>query len=438
MVLTVIVTQLYTQKYISPYVFCYGKFVTKVSSWIGDQSQPDEDHKMAANMGLRYVLTLCGMVDIVVPYLCKRQVQTSRNFLGGYYTSLLLRIRFTRSRGGFLLRQLKHGIINKIRPPVSPFLELPYEVREQIYRLVCTPDQHHKVTGTLNVLLINKQIHDEAKAFFDRIPHTIQIGDITKHKANTLEFMGLPRLTNLSDTLDWHLSSLQHLVLVVSICGISTMTPDCFDVLIAHNGKEQWRNLKRLIGIWPELRTEPLSTIRLDLQPSSYNPAHKTYRADFIRVIRNFKRTRVWTETGDGDCSQRRHNTSKLLPLVRAFNQGRRNWVVESSVDNNLIVRYTTHMLSRCSVGGEEEEEKFEEEKMRWSIVPTDDTTRSDNSVWPEWTGKEEKYIHEKMVPRVRESEAEYECRECLAVFDKPGELREHVRRTRERLMVRT
>lgn len=423
------------------------------------KSQPDggAGSKMAANVGLRYVLTICGMVDLVVPFLFKRRVDTTKLLLGGYYTSLLLRIRFTKSRGGFLLRRLKHGIINSIRPPISPFLELPYEVREQIYKEMCQVDHEGKATGILSLLLINKQIHEEAKPVFDQVPHTIHIGDLEKHKSGTIEYMGLPYLITINESLDWHLSSLKHLILVVSICGISTMTPDCFDVLIAHNGKEQWRNLKRLIGIWPELRTDPLTTIRLDLQPSTYNPSHKTYRADFIRVIRNFKRTRVWAETLDGDCTHHtsksaQKNASKILPLVRAFNQGRRNWVTESSVDNNLIVRYDKHILSLSTpkpvsatnepmdlaefLASEKAQDQYEKEKRRWSVIPTDDTTRSDNSVWPEWTGKEEKYIHEKMVLRQRDCDEEYECKECLAVFDRPGELKEHLRRGRERLPV--
>lgn len=291
-----------------------------------------------------------------------------------------------------------------------------------------------RLGGVTNVLLINKQIYQEAKPLFDGIEHMICIGDAEKHKAGSIEFMGLPRIVHVEDNIEWHMASLKSLVLQVSICGIGSMTPDVFDVHIAHNGKDQWRNLKRLIGIWPETREVPLESICLDLRLSTNRSYRKTYRADFIRIIRNFKRTKVWAETGD--CSVRKRNQSFLLPLVKAFNQGRRNWLKESDVENNLIVRYDKHMLSRNVIettAGEDEAEKIEAECQKWSIVPTDDTSRSDNAVWPEWTGKEEKYIHDKMIPRVRESEDEYECRECLAVFDKPGELRRHVARGRQR-----
>ena len=386
---------------------------------------------MATTVGLRIALTLFGMIDLVIPNLYGSKLERHQRLAKCCLSNLLIRIQLTRSKSRFLLRQLKHGVINTIRPPRSALLELPGEIRYQIWQAVCTPGVDGRLPGILNLMLINTQIHSEALPLFDQVEHTIKIGDTERYKAGSIEFMGLPRLMKIDESLTWHMASLKHLVLVVSVCGIGIMTPDCFDVLIAHNGKEQWRNLKRLIGIWPETREVPLDTVRLDLHKSGYNPKHKTYRADFIRLIRNFKRTRVWAETGD--CSKRKGNASILLPLVKAFNQGRRNWLEQSNADNNLIVRYDTHILGKgpLAAAQEDDPEKAEEERRRWSIVPTDDTSRSDSAVWPEWSGKEEKYIHDKMIPR--EKECEYECRECLAAFDKPGELRHHFVRGRAR-----
>lgn len=190
--------------------------------------------------------------------------------------------------------------------------------------------------------------------------------------------------------------------------------------------------MKKLIGIWPEIREIPLESVRLDLKRSKYPSGEKLYRADLIRVIRNFKRTRVWAETGC--CSDAKTNTSKLLPLVKAFNQGRRNWVQESNVDNNLIVKYDQHVLSKRAMHTDgKDKEDFNAEQEKWSVIPKNDTSRSDNSVWPEWTGKEEKYIHDKMIPRQRDRDDEWECKECLAVFDTPGELKAHCARGRRR-----
>lgn len=385
-----------------------------------------------ASVGLRLALTIHGMFDVVLPYFFLRSKTSIRLSFDKRLHSVLLRIRRTGIRTHRSLARLKHSILERFVTPKRLFLDLPYELRERIYQATCMPDADGRINGALNLLLINRQIYHEAKPVFDKIEHRISIGDLERHKLGSVEFMGLPRLMKMEECFEWHMSSLKYLVLEVSVCSIGSMTPDCFDVYIAHNGKEQWRNLKQLIGIWPETRETPLESVRLDLKHSDYDTSKKMYRADFIRVIRNFKRTQVWAETGN--CSSRKGNKSKLLPLVRAFNQGRRNWLKDSTVDNNLIVRYEKQILPERAIEVDEKEEwKAEGERQRWSIVPIDDTSRSDNSIWPEWTGKEEKYIHDKMIPRARDREDEWECRECLAVFDRPGDLRKHVSRGRSR-----
>lgn len=398
-------------------------------------------------MGLRLILTWCGFIQLIVPQVLDLHIESSQLLLTNYVSSLKLwrdstivsykiRITRTRRRSQFLLRRAKDGIINSVSPPTSQLLDLPGELREQIYQWACTPEPDGRLPGVQHLLLVNKQLYREAKPFFDAIEHTITIGDLERYKAGTVEFMGIPHILAIhdkiidqpTDTFDWHIPSLRHLVLNLKICGIGTMTPDCFDVYIAHNGKEQWRNLKRLIGIWPELRETPLESVRLDLSLSEYDPCQKKYRADLIRVIRNFKRTKVWAEAADGDCSTRKGNRSVLLPLVKAFNQGRRNWESESDVENNLIVRYDEHILSTSAIDLDYlcDGETLEEVRQKWSVQPVEDTSRSDNSVWSEWTGKEERYIYEKMVRREREDNREWECRECLAIFDKPKELKAH------------
>jgi len=317
---------------------------------------------------------------------------------------------------------------------------MPREVRDHIYRWVHTPhiDGHPQVV--LNLLLINRQIYHEVKPLVDTIEHTITIGDLERFKAGTIEYVGTPQTIRVEGRLEWHMASLKHLVLNLKICGIAGMTPDCFDVWVGHNSKEQWRSLRRLIGIWPDIRAVPLESVRLDVAISEgATTERKKYRADLIRVIRNFKRTKVWAETADGDCSTHRGNRSLLLPLVKAFNQGRRYWDTESDIDNNLIVRYDTHILSTKAIvvdkddDEKSEEEKIEEVRLKWSVQPVEDTSRSDNSVWPEWTGKEEAYICEKMIRREREHDREWECGECLAVFDKPRELKAHIARGKGR-----
>ncbi|KAK5076535.1 hypothetical protein LTR64_005985 [Lithohypha guttulata] len=390
---------------------------------------------MAATLGLRWALTVYGMIDLVVPYLLGRELNARRLSFNRRVGDMLLRTRFTRSRGRFLLRRLKHGIINTVRPPKSPLLSLPYEIREQIYRAMCTSESDGRVIGLMNLLLIDKQIYLETLPIIDQIEHVIRMGDLQGYEVSDVEFMGLPKILKLEKSFDWHMASLKHLVLEVAICGIGSMTPDCFDVNISHNAKDQWRNLKRLIGIWPEIREEPLTSIRIDLRMSECSSKCKTYRADFIRVIRNFKRTKVWAETGD--CAVHRGNRSLLLPLARAFNQGRRNWVKQSNVGNNLIVNYDSQVLKNhaAEAGSEgDQAEKFKKQRAKWSVMPTADTSRSNSAVWPEWTGKEEKYIEDKMLQRTRDCDDEYECRECLAVFDKPRDLRQHIARGRQRV----
>lgn len=389
---------------------------------------------MPAQVGLRLVLTICGFLDFIIPHTFSCHLGDRKQRLDEFYSHLQLRLKHTRQRSRVLLIRAKKNIIKKLCPATSPLLSLPAETRLNIYEWVCTPQPDGTVPNAHHLLLINRQIYLEAAQIFDCIEHKIRIGDLERYNSDSIEFMGLPRLTKIDEKLDWHMTSLKHLALEVSICGIGKMTPDCFDVYIAHNGKEQWRNLKRLIGIWPHPREVPLQSVRLELRVSDYDPKNKQYRADFIRVIRNFKRTKVWAETGD--CSQHKCNTSMLLPLVRAFNQGRRNWEKESDSENNLIVRYDKQMLKKSPAAAEEgdEEEEYQAARQRWSIVPTADTSRSDNSVWPEWTGKEEKYISEKMINRGRtELDQEIECPECLACFDRPWEMKDHVRRGRWR-----
>lgn len=388
---------------------------------------------MAARRGLRLALTIFGVVEVIIPSLIFRKAHSLNRTIDVFSSSISLRIKFTRSRARFLLRRAKHGVLNYFSPPQSPLLNLPGEVRMNIWHCICQPEQRGRLSGVTNTLLVNKQIYSELKPVLDEVEHVISIGDLVKYRKDTVEFMGLPRIIRVDDVLQWHTASLKHLALQVNICGIGTMTPDCFDVYIAHNGKEQWRNLKGLIGIWPHTREVPLETVRLYLKASEYDSKWRTYRADFIRVIRNFKRTRVWAETGD--CAVHKGNKSMLLPLVKAFNQGRRNWLEESTEDNNLIVRYNQQILSKSAMDAEEgEDEKFQAERLKWSVMPTSDTSRSENSVWPEWTGKEEKYIRDKMKLREKlPGSREWECRECFAVFDTPGERNEHVARGRSR-----
>lgn len=400
---------------------------------------------MAHRVGLKLALTIYGLCDVVVPAILAHQypdLWLTKRFNGlllRYYATLRPGTNFsqslknTKTKAWLLLRDLKYRVENCLFRPKRPLLELPAEIREQIYKAVCAQDVYGMVgNGVLHLLLINKQIYNEAKPIFDEMEHRVQIGDVDKYHSDDLRYWGFPQTMvpkAVDKPLHWAMSNVKHLVLEVGICNIGEMTPDRFDVILAHNAKEQWRNLKKLIGIWPEIRDIPLQTVRLDLKVSRYPAGEKLYRADLIRVIRNFKRTQVWAETGD--CSNERSNTSKLLPLTRAFNQGRRNWVHESDVDNNLIVRYDSHMLSKRAMRQADEDEaklreSFDLESEKWSIIPKNDTSRSDNSVWPEWTGKEERYIFDKMVPRERANDREWECCECLAVFDKPGQLRAH------------
>ncbi|KAK5092992.1 hypothetical protein LTR70_000541 [Exophiala xenobiotica] len=405
---------------------------------------------MATTNGLRLALTFCGFIQHILPQVLTQNVDNSRLVLNGYLTNLRLqrdnyltkcrlRIVIAGRQGQYLLRRTKDRIINQISPPKSRLLQMPREVRDHIYRLVVTPQTDGYSPAVLHLLLTNKQICHEVKPFVDAIEHTITIGDLERFKAGTIEYMGVPKTIRVGGELDWHMASLKHLVLNLKVCGIAKMTPDCFDVSIAPNGKEQWRNLKRLIGIWPEIRHTPLESVRLDVAVSGQTTERKTYRVDLIRVIRNFKRTKVWAETADGDCSAHRGNRSLLLPLVKAFNQGRRNWDTESDIDNNLIVRYDAHILSaRAVVVDKSDDEKSEEEQVeavrnQWSVQPVNDTSRSDNSVWPEWTGKEEVYIREKMVRREREHDRGWECHQCLAVFDRPLELKAHIARGKRR-----
>lgn len=400
---------------------------------------------MAHNVGLRIVLTVYGFFDVIAPTVLSQQipgtwVTKSLNAALLRYSSttprrrdeLLKRLRHTQTRAWLLFRDLKYRVTDFLFTPKRPLLDLPGELREEVYKAVCAQDDRGAVGhGVLHILLINKQIYREAKPIFDQIEHRVQIGDLDKFSNNDSRYWGYPQTIipkAPEEVFTWDISNLKHLVLDVGICGIGEMTPDRFDVILSHNAKEQWRNLKKLIGIWPEIREIPLESVRLDLKLSRYPSGEKLYRADLIRVIRNFKRTKVWAETGN--CSGGKSNTSKLLPLVRAFNQGRRNWVEESDIDNNLIVRYDQHVLSKRAVETDEKgKEVFETELEKWSVVPKNDTSRSDNSVWPEWTGKEEKYIHDKMIARQRDRDDEWECQECLAVFDTPGDLRSHCAR---------
>ena len=401
---------------------------------------------MATTIGLRCLtlaLTFCGFIQLILPHALNERVDRTKVLLidhltnlrlqrDNYLTRCRLRVFVTGRRGQYLLRLSKDYIINHISPPKSRLLRLPRELRDPIYHLLCTPRDDGSLPASLNVLLINKQIYSEAELVFNAIEHTITIGDLERFQFGTIEYMGTPRTIQIEGGLDWHMSSLKHLVLNLKVCKLSTMTLDCFDVYIAHNGKQQWRNLKRLIGIWPELRDTPLESVRIDLAMSEQAEFEKKYLADLIRVIRNFKRTKIWAETADGDCSKRGENRSVLLPLVKAFNQGRRNWDTESSADNNLLVRYDEHILSERAMDSndEEAEERAEEVRLKWSVRPTNDTSRSANSVWPEWSGKEEQYISQKMIHRAREEGArDWECRECLAVFDKPKELKAHIAR---------
>lgn len=379
-----------------------------------------------AHLGLRFLLTAYGFFDVLLPNYV-RETSISHKI-----HSTLLQLHLVGIKSGRRLVQLKQHLLDRVITPKRRLLQLPSEIRLEIWQRVCAQEENGAVLGVLNLLLINKQIHQEAWPFVQQIEHRITIGDLIKYKPHSIESLGLPQIVLVDGLhLDWCLRSLKHLVLDVRICSIGRMTPDSFDINIGHNGKHQWRCLKRLIGIWPEIRDEPLTSVRLVLGHSEQPPRDKVYRADFIRVIRNFKRTIIWAETGD--CSGAK-NKSVVLPVVRAFNEGRRNWLKESNEENNLIVKYGPQFLSRSSVDGKIcQPDEVEREIIRWSIYPSRDTSRSDNSHWPEWTGKEEKYIHDKMIQRLRDTDEEWACRQCLAVFDKRQQLRAHWDRGHQR-----
>jgi hypothetical protein len=303
------------------------------------------------------------------------------------------------------------------------FLDCPYEVRAKIYDLVGTPFTGSRA-GVLHILLLNKQIASEAREvlynrpslmisglirilqIFDNIPHTFVIADATCFSWDApADFLGTPhRIEEYR-----HPGSIKRLVIILSIGAIGKMAPDAFKVMISVNGKTQIEWLPELIGMWPNIRKIPLEQIRLEFQASSL-PSHEVgYPANLDRLIRTFKRTRVWAETGD--CSSN-ENGSFLLPLTRAFNQARRYWVKEANFKNRKVVRYDKHEL---------EEGQHEKVQNRRKIEPSNKTSTH-------YTSKVREYVKSKMVQKILDG-PDLTCEKCLAHFDDRKEYHQHLQR---------
>jgi len=329
--------------------------------------------------------------------------------------------RFTNQNGRRGLAALYRIVRYQLTKPLLTFLDLPYEVREAVYQKVCEPRWDGSVPGALNVLLLSKRIRDEAYPFFSNIPHKIILGDTT-FRSEDSAIWGMPRRVET----DWH-PSLKRLVLVVSVVNIGLMTPDTFDIYLSNNARAQWRSLKRLIGIWPETREEPLEQIMLVMQASHCaDEPWRVYRADAIRLIRNFKRTGVWAETGNCDAQE---NSSVLLPLARAFNQARRNWVEHADYGEHLFIRYDVQRLKKKDNHEEDQNKRYK----KWDVVPINDTSRTDYYEYPERTDKEEQYVRAKLIGREKPDPYDWECSKCLAAFERRKGLREHLDRGNER-----
>jgi len=234
---------------------------------------------------------------------------------------------------------------------------------------------------------------------FDNMPYTFVIADLLPDRIRR----------------EWRLSTIKRLVIVLSICGIGEMTPGTFEVMMSETWWAQYESLSIIIGMWPDVREIPLEQIRLDFQASSL-PSHKTGdRGDLIRVIKTFKRTSVWAETGD--CSSDK-NGSFLLPLTRAFNQARRYWVKEADFENPLLVSYDKHEL---------EEGQDEKARDKWKIEPSNDTSQTDNHQHRAFS-KVGNYIKSKMVQKNVDGPG-LTCEKCLAHFENRKEYCQHLQR---------
>ena len=283
-------------------------------------------------------------------------------------------------------------------------MDLPYEIRLAVYDMVCWPDPRNGSTpGVLHLLLLNKTISQEARLFVEHIPHTVILADGCQLESNA-EIWGKPRSIDAS----FH-HSIKRLVLVLSICSIGKMSRDTFDVNIPQTSRFQWRLLKSVVGIWPEVRDSPLEEVRISLRASTASADIETYRAELMRYIRTFKRTHVWAESGDCNGKSKTGGPSLLvLPLARAFNEARGNWVEGATIDDNLYVRF-----------GEQRLEGSQNEKLceKWAIRPSDDTSRTDRMDYPPLTDFEEEYIRSKVQGRVCSEEIDLYCGTCLARF---------------------
>lgn len=366
---------------------------------------------------LLFFLTFVGMFNVVLP----NRLATNKAIYAKIRFPLTFSLTLSSIQRKSLVVNTSRGLKRYVRNLFTQvahlgFLDLPLEVRNGIYEWVCFPEADGSIPGVLNILLLNRQIHQEAKPLFDRIPHRIVIGDMSLPFEDA-DIWGRPRRIET----EWH-SSIRRLVIVLSIYRIGKMTPDTFDLDLSRNGKVQWRALKKLVGVWPEVRQEPLEQIRIELHQSKLGSsvsASEVYTADVIRILRNFKRTSVWAETGN--CNG--ENQSLLLPLARAFNQARRNWVEQADFENNLLITYDAqHLNLNC---GDDESRK------RWKIEPINDTSRTDNHDYPPLTEEEERYIDSKMIRNP--PTAGVVCEKCLAYFDRKKEFRQHLSRGHDR-----
>jgi hypothetical protein len=283
-------------------------------------------------------------------------------------------------------------------------MSLPYEIRLAIYDMICWPDPTNASTpGVLTLLLLNRKISQEARPFVEHIPHTVILADGCQLESNS-EIWGMPRSIDAS----FH-HSIKRLVLVLSVCSIGKTSRDTFDVNIPKTSRFQWRLLKSVVGIWPEVRESPLEEVRISLRASTASADIETYRAELMRYIRTFKRTHVWAESGDCKGKSRKGSRSSLvLPLARAFNEARGNWVEGATIDDNLYVRF-----------GEQRLEGSQNEKMseEWAVQPSEDTSRTDRMEYPPLTEFEEEYIRSKVQGRVCSEEIDLCCGTCLARF---------------------
>lgn len=349
-------------------------------------------------------LTLWGVVSLVVPCIVR--------------TRFRLECPLAWSLSGVLMRLRQSGIERlslSTKPAKMGFSDLPCELRLAIYDMACWPNATDGSTpGALHVLLLSKTISQEARPFVEGIPHTIILAD-GQLLDTEAEIWGMPRSINQS----FH-HSLKRLIIVLNICSIGKMSPDTFDVNIPKTARTQWYNLKKVVGIWPDVRETPLQEIKIVLQASTAPVDVETYRAELIRYIRNFKQTTVWAESGN--CGRPRAGSkrpSKLLPLARAFNEARKNWIEEADFDHNLLIRFGEQRVEARRVDGKSDES--------WMIRPSEDTSRTDGMEYPPLTEVEERYIKSKMERNDCMGQVGFDCEICLAHFEDRKVYLDHV-----------